>query len=371
MAAPDITSEVLTLVTTAAEAPLGASVADNGAKTLVVEGWNSAQNYAREAFQSAQSFLSNLGSLAGSIGGLPSITVNQTGLDVNIGQFDHLLATSPTSPGNNFVFNETIYSSSLLTDLRAQLLAWVDGVSTGLAPAVEQALWDRARSREAVNASKKAAEAIRTFATRGFSKPSGALSQEIQDALQESQNTNSSFSRDVAIKQADLEQSNRRFSMELAWKIEEGAISYMNQQMTRVLEAAKTLQQFYVEVYQADVQKLNALVQEYTARVGAETTVFRAKVDQQIAEANIQVEAAKANIQVLIQRVTLLLETTKAGAQVSSQLAASALSAVNLSGGLHSSVSLGASVSDSRSKSSVASVGASDVSQYSYQPPAT
>ncbi len=368
MAAPDITDYTLQLVQNGAANAPSVIIGDNQAEALVTAGWSKAQSYASNAFQSAQAFLGNLSSMANSIGTLPTIDTNLPSLDIDIRQFDYLLANSPLSPGNNFVFNETIYSSNLLTDLRAQLLAWVDGVSTGLAPAVEQAIWDRARSREAVNAGKKSAEAIRTFATRGFSKPSGALSQEIQDALQEAQSTNSSFSRDVAIKQADLEQSNRRFSMELAWKIEEGAISYMNQQMTRMLEAAKTLQQFYVEVYQADVQKLTALVQEYAARVGAETTVFRAKIDEAVAEANIRVEVAKANIQVLIQRVTLLLETTKAGAQVSSQLAASALSSVNLSGGLHSSVNFGATVSDSRSNSSVASVGATDVSQYSYTP---
>lgn len=362
MALPDITQSTLELVTAGNDRALSATVDDaNNTGQLVTQGWSDAHAFAQNAYNAATSYIRELEVIARNIfGNIPAIDPNIALRNLDLSAFNYLLANAPPTIGNNFTFTETIYSANLLTDLRAQLLAWIDGVSTGLAPAVEQAIWDRGRNREAVNANRKIGEAIRTFATRGFSKPPGALSQEIQAALQESQNINSTFSRDVAIKQAELEQSNRRFSFEQAWKVEEGAIAYTNQQMTRLLEKGKLLQQFFVDIYQQDIAKFAAGIQNYTARVNAETAVFRAQVDQNVAEANIRIEAAKANLQAAIQEATAILEAIKAGAQVSAQLAASALSSVSLSGALHSSISLGASISDSRSAQTSASVQASD-----------
>lgn len=410
----------------------------------------------------------------------PAIDTAFGDLSINIDRFDSMLAAAPVAPGNNFAFSETIYSSNLLVDLRAQLLAWVDGVSTGLTPAVEQAIWDRGRNREAVNAAKKSTEAIRTFATRGFTKPPGALSAEIMEAMQVAQDANSTLSRDIAIKQAELEQSNRRFSMEQAWKVEEGAISYTNQRMQRALDAAKALQGFYFDLYQHSVAAFGTQMQAYAARVGAETSVYKTKVDARaaqinaqvevykadtqaiiglfqqkianfsarvqayaagsgakiaeyeaktkeitaegeqkiaafetpiklaaevlaqkvakfnadvngfsarvtgstslyragvdglVSEAGLRIEASKANITMAIQEVQMLLEAVKAGAQVSAQLAASAMSAVNLSGGLHSSSSTSQGVSFNSSSAATSSVSdstsTSTNTNYNYTP---
>jgi len=64
-----------------------------------------------------------------------------------------------------------------------------------------------------------------------------------------------------------------------------------------------------------------------------------------LGEAGVQVAAAQANVTKLMKAVELLIESMKSGAQVSAQLAASALSAVNLSGS--TSYSEGASISSS------------------------
>lgn len=340
------------------------------ANALVTNGWNSAQAFANNAYTQALAFLNQLESAAVKISTIPDVDADLDDIELDITGLDSLLAEAPLTPGINFQFDEDVYQDNLLTALTNTLYQWVNGASTGIAPNVEAAIWERARVREAANTNRKVQEAIRTFAMRGFAKPPGALAVETQAAIQESVSANSTVSRDAAIKQAELEQSNRRFSMEQAWKVQEGLIQYMSQRMARALETAKALQQFYVDVYAQDVNKLNALVQEYKARVDAEVSVFRAEIDKNIAEANLRVENSKLNLSRMLQQATLLIEAIKAGAQVSAQLAASALSAVNLSGGVHYSESVSASESDSRSSSVSAAVTGSQgsASQYNYTP---
>jgi hypothetical protein len=300
---------------------------DNGAATTVANQWVAMQNFATSAFTGAQTFITTLQNIR--FGGL-SIDPHLQTLDLNIAAFDQLLGTAPSVPANSFAYTEIPYSDQLLTDLRAALLSWVDGKATGILPSVEQAIYDRGRAREVVVSNRKAAEAVRQYAMRGFQKPPGALSLEIQDAMQEAQNTSVTLNRDIIIKQAELEQTNRRFSFEQSWKMEEGMIAYTNQQMQRALDKAKILQQFIIDIFQQQVAEYGVQGQIYGARVGAEVNAFNAKTNMQVAEANVRMEAARLQLQTYIQEVTLVVESLKAGATVSAQLAASALSAMNV-----------------------------------------
>jgi hypothetical protein len=283
-------------------------------------------------------FIDRLETLARSMV-VPNVNTNLDVLNLDIAAFNYLIGTAPVAPANTFAFTEIPYSANLLTDLRARLLEWVDGTATGILPSVEQAIYDRGRAREAVAMNLKSQTAIRSFAMRGFPKPPGALSLELNDAAQVAQDASLTLSRDILIKQAELEQSNRRFSMEQAWKVEEGAIAYTTQQMQRALESAKSFQQFAIEIFQQNVAAYGVGAQVYGARVGAETATFTALTNQQVAEANIRIEEARVQLQAWVQQLTMQMEAVKAGAQVSAQLAASALSAVNLSGSLQDGTS--------------------------------
>lgn len=225
--------------------------------------------------------------------GAPTITLPSVpsllGIDVpvapllNLPTFTAVLPDSPLAPDFIFAFSEPEYTSQLLTDLRAQLDIWVNGASTGLDPLVEQAIWERGRARENTALSRKIMESVRSFAQRGFTKPPGALALEISSAMQDSQNTLSDQSRDVMIKQADLEQSNRRFAFDQAWKVEEGLITYQNQIAQRSFEVARFTQQIGIDIYQAKVQAFAAMVQAYSAQVEA----FKASLQAELAKLDI------------------------------------------------------------------------------------
>ena len=326
-----------------------AAAVSTGATELVSAGWDRARSYADTAYHSAVAWLADFKTLADRLGDLPNVDPNLGTVALDLTPFESMVSWIPTVPGNIFSYTENAYTSALLTQLQTIITAWVAGTDTGLPPAVEQAIWERGRARELTSAGTRVQQVQREFASRGFSKPPGAMAIAMQAALQEAQNANSTSSREVMIKQADLEQSNRRFAMEHAWKIEEGLINYTNLMAARAFEKAKYLQQVLIDIFKVEVEGYASMVQAYAARVGAETAVFKAEVDMNIAEANIRIEAAKANIQRLVQEVTLLVEAVKGGAQVSSQLAASALSGVNLSAAVHDQTSNSSSNSVSAS----------------------
>jgi hypothetical protein len=321
----------------------------SGASALVESGWADAHDYADRAFTAATTFLNELQAAALALDNLPYVDSNLTQITLDISGLDALIGVAPVSPNNTAVFTDQPYTSAYLNDLRTLLDSWVNGASTGLDPTVEQAIWDRARSREIVASNVKAKEAFRSFAMRGFTKPPGMLSIEVQDAVQETQNNIVTASREVMIKQADLEQSNRRFAMEEAWKVEEGMITYLNQQMARSLDYAKTVQDFITKIYAEQITAYDTQAKVYTAKVNAETEVFKAEVNANVAEASIRIEASKANVQIMIQQASILVEMIKGGAQVAAQLAASALSSVNLSGQISDHTSVSASISNGNS----------------------
>jgi hypothetical protein len=198
---------------------------------------------------------------------------------LNLPTFNAVQPGSPLAPNFIFAFAEPAYTSGLLQDLRSQLDIWVNGASTGLSAAVEQAIWDRGRSREVTASARKMGESIRMFAARGFTKPPGALNLDIQQSLQDSQSLLAGQSRDVMIKQADLEQTNRRFAFETAWKVEEGLITYNSQIAQRAFEAAKYAQQVGIDIFHEAVARYVADIQAYSVNV----EVFKAAIQEQLA----------------------------------------------------------------------------------------
>ncbi|MCK0507893.1 hypothetical protein [Aromatoleum anaerobium] len=238
--------------------------------------------------------------------------------------------TVPAPDIGTFSFVEERYTSELLTSLRAMLQRWVDGAATGLDPDVERAIWNRARERENALTLRKTREVLRQFASRGFSQPPGALSIALSDAAQEAQNKDSELSREIMVKQAELEQSNRRFAFEQAWQVESGLISYASQIAQRAFEASKFALTIALEVFQAQVAQYDAQVKAFGVRAEAfraqlqaelaHLEVFRAQIEGQklIGELNAQlVETYKAQIEAAKARVDVYRTQVEAARVIS------------------------------------------------------
>ncbi|TFG62640.1 MAG: hypothetical protein E4H28_07410, partial [Gemmatimonadales bacterium] len=79
-------------------------------------------------------------------------------------------------PSNTFSFFEQAYVSALLDETKRKLLSDLEDGGYGIDTNDEEALWERARSREFLGAQQATDEMIRFQAARGFPLPTGDLS---------------------------------------------------------------------------------------------------------------------------------------------------------------------------------------------------
>lgn len=188
------------------------------------------------------------------------------------------------------------YASTLLDALKSKLTDRLNG-GTGLPAAVEQAIWDRARSREAATAQANIDEIARNGEALGFRLPPGVVAAQTRQAQQDYYDKLSSFSRDVAIKQAELEQSNLKDTIAAGMQLEGQLIDYSFKLEQLSFENARAYAENAIQLHNAAVEKFRALLEGYQAYA----SVYKAIIDGQLAKvevykAQLQAEQTKAEI---------------------------------------------------------------------------
>lgn len=186
----------------------------------------------------------------------------------------------------------TPYATALLQSVRDSIAARLNG-GTGLDAAVEEAIWNRGRSRELAATTAARAEVLRSQEARGFSLPTGVAAAQDREATRDYYGKVSEFGRDIAIKQAELEQSNAQKTIDQGMAMEGRLIEYANQTEQRAFESARVLADNAVAIYNAQINELQNLV----AAFNTNATVFRAKIDLQQTRVNVfkaQVDAFTA-----------------------------------------------------------------------------
>lgn len=187
------------------------------------------------------------------------------------------------------------YTSTLLTALKSKLETRLAG-GTGLDPAVEAAIWDRARDREVAAANADITEATRLSESQGFQLPTGVLAQQLRAAQVRYYDKVSGLNRDVAIKQADLEQANLRETITAGLAMESKLIDYSWQLEQLAFNSAKTLAENAIAVYNAQVEKFKTTVDAYRAYASAYDTIIKAELALiEELKAKIALEQAKAD----------------------------------------------------------------------------
>jgi len=360
-------------------------------RDLVEAGIDRQRDHADGAVERANAFLDRMATVSQDVAPIPAVEVDMLPVTATVDPYDAptepvepegltpVLPEVPPAPEGTFDYVEVTYSSALLTALKAQLLTMVSGASTGLDATVEAGIWNRGRARVAAVAAQARADVLNSFASRSWRKPPGAMAIALRKASQEAQSADIAQSNEIMIAQANLEQTNRQFAIEKGVMTEQAMQTYANSLAQRAFESAQFADKIAIELFAANtaiygkqvdaesarIEALTRVIDSRTkifeslgkgevSRITAQTEIVKSQTQLAVAEGGLRIEAAKANVQRLIQQVTLLLEAIKAGAQVSAQLAASALSGVNLSAGLHASGSASTSASASNSTSNSA-----------------
>lgn len=190
----------------------------------------------------------------------------------------------------------SMYSSALLSSMASTLQARIQNGGTGLPPAIEQAIWDRAREREYKQMASALADLDR-MEILGYAFPPGIYA-DARIKIQTEANYNiANQSREVMIKQAELELTNILKALDTATQLEAKLIDYNNQIEQRSFEAVKYMTQAGIELYNAKVRAYSQFVDAYKAKIAVYEAQVRAETTKvEIYKAQVAAEEAKAQI---------------------------------------------------------------------------
>lgn len=207
--------------------------------------------------------------------------------------------------------------------------AWVQKAlttgGTGLNPVVEAQIWERDRSRLLRDAARAVDEVTAMWAARGYPVPPGALLDQVSRIDQDARDKIAQASRDVAIKQADLEIENIRFAVDKAISLRTSAIQAAGDYIRTLALGPQLGVQLASSVIDAKAKLANVLTSFYQAKISA----LELPVRVAIADANADVEVRKANLTAQVSVINARVATVEAAARAAGTQAAAALNALN------------------------------------------
>jgi len=237
---------------------------------------------------------------------------------------DYSTPVKPTDVNPVLGYSETPYTSEMWLDLFTKVHDGLLEGGTGLGAAVEAGLWTRARERQRVENEDAYLKATRELGARGITFPQLALRSIEQRMAAEVLRQNTVINAEIAIKQAELAQTNTNFLIERAVQLEQILREFHQNSGRLSLEAKKAAAQLILENYaeknKAYIAQWQGIDAELRAKVGVmeayaadnKVTVdsFRAQMDGAIAqtdqiakERSSLVEAHKADGDVYASKV--------------------------------------------------------------------
>lgn len=241
-------------------------------------------------------------------------TVTFAGLDLHLDWQAELAAVPTLTLAAPTPFSYSLgaeYSSALLTELQAKLLERLAG-GTGLDPIVEQAIWDRGRTRETKIALSNEAEVMRNSEALGFHLPAGVSAAQLREAQANYYDKLSELSRDVMIKQAEMEQANLKDTIAAGMDLEGKLIDYSFKLEQLTFETAKQYADNAIQVHNAAIEQFKTLLQR--AQIYAEnykTLINAEELKVQVYKTQIDAESAKADMnKAIVDRYKAEIEAT-------------------------------------------------------------
>lgn len=202
---------------------------------------------------------------------------------VNLPSFTDTLPSASSigaPPANTFDFSEETYTDELLAKVGSELLDMITNGGTGLNVTVEQAIFDRARNREDINSLRSSEQLIKDQGSRGFDRPPGALIAGLDFLAQEGQNKIADLSREITIKQAELEQSNLQFALQTSVQLESQLLDYSKGVQQRAFDTERVTTELAIEIYKSRVAQFNIELDTYKASASRFEAEIRAELSK-------------------------------------------------------------------------------------------
>lgn len=190
----------------------------------------------------------------------------------------------------------SLYTSSLLSAAQSTLESFIVDGGTALPPAIEEALWGRARDRE-YRAQADAIAELERMEALGYSTPPGVYMSARTRIATEMGYTATTLSREIAIENAKLEQENIGEALKTATQLEGQMIQYRNQVEQRLFDSVRYATEAGVQVYNAQVQAYAAYLDAYKMKVAVYEAQIRGELGKVEAyKAQMEAESVKAQI---------------------------------------------------------------------------
>lgn len=196
---------------------------------------------------------------------------------------------------------------------------------TGISAAVEAQIWQRGRERVISEGTRTQKQIIADFAGRGFSRPSGAQAAALKELRYSQKQAINSFSRDVAVKQAEIEIENIRFAVTKALESRAFAMQAASDYIRALMSAPDAAAR--VAMVNSDVQAkmISATSDLYRARLSRDELILKSK------EANLdaKIKGNAIDVPAFYQGIDARVRAAVGAAGVYGDAAGAALSSLN------------------------------------------
>lgn len=196
-----------------------------------------------------------------------------------------------TVPNVFIEWKEPEYQSELLDELSAYIREGMQG-GTGLPAPIEEALFNRARSRESKETTRAVQEAVNDWSTRNFSMPPGMLVKQVASIREQGQLKASELNRDILIEASKMEIEQIRFLVQQGMSLEQLTINIFNNFANRLFEVAKFNAESQISVFNAQIAFFNAQNESFNVLSG----VYKTKLDGALAKLSAYKTAVDAQV---------------------------------------------------------------------------
>lgn len=193
--------------------------------------------------------------------------------------------------------------ASQMAAIEAKLTKYLEG-GTALPPAVENAIYERSRSKTSAEATRLQAEAMTAAARKGFTLPDGVLTSALQRARQVGADLNARAAVEIAVAQAEMEQKNLQFAVSTSADLRKTAlnasVSYHQNLISingQAVQYAQALVDALVKTFDAEVRVFTAKLEGYRADVTVFEALMRAStLDVELYKAQVEAELSKVQV---------------------------------------------------------------------------
>lgn len=203
----------------------------------------------------------------------------------------------------NWTFEPVPYARTMVDELVTALRPMIVG-SPALPRIIEQALWERGRSRIELEANRSVEALHAEFGARGFSEPPGMLAQRSLELRQTGVNAQAENAREVAIKQFEETLASQRFAITQGAALEGALIELHMREQQLLLQSATFQRESALAVLNYRVQVFNMQLQAYQT----DAAVLRDRIQAELAKVEVfraQLEGERLRGEINQQRVAL------------------------------------------------------------------